>query len=341
MNNLPMTAKNEIADLLAANMKAVRSILPKHLTPERVMRIAYIAIEQSPKLGQCSKASLINAILEASMLGLEISTPLGHAHLVPYKTKCQLIIGYLGFLDLAYRSNQISKFAMQAVYEKDHFRYQYGTNAFIEHRPSDDINIGDLKYAYAIAQFKDGSTEFEVVNKRTAEATKARSAAKHKQDSPWNTSDEWTMWVKTAVRKLAKRLPMSPDIQRAAMLDEYAEAGIKQNISYIPDTDEGDLMPSASDLTKKIVNDKEQTPSDAQNSTISKKTYADTRKASKSQGEQLPTSRADLLIDINGYSDDQIDKAIHNCGWSETTIVDDLSFEKMKQLLDMLQTELF
>jgi recombination protein RecT len=328
-----VTGQNQIAQLLSANMKALKSVLPKHLTPERIMRIAYIAIERVPKLAECTKASLINAILEASILGLEISTPLGQAHLIPYGRKATLIIGYLGFVDLAFRSEKISKFSWQAVYEKDHFKYQYGTNAFIEHKPSDDLEPGALKYAYAIAEFKDGSMEFEVVNERTAMATKARSAARNKADSPWNTGDEWTMWVKTAMRKLAKRLPMSPELQRASVLDEYAEAGIKQNISYVPDKDEEII--TASDLTKQIQG--QNGSPEPQNKEISKKTTKTTHKKEKVSPPAPSLSRSDLIAEIQSYDPNVVEGVIFNFGWSEATEVEGLSFEMAKQLLDGLK----
>ena len=43
------------------------------------------------------------------------------------------------------------------------------------------------------------------------------------------------MWVKTAIRRLAKRIPQSPDIQRAAALDERADAGVSQELTHIID----------------------------------------------------------------------------------------------------------
>ena len=330
-----LSVKSGIQNVLAANMKAVKSVLPKHLTPEKVLRVAYIAIEQSPKLAQCSQASLINAVLESSILGLEISTPLGHAHLVPYGKKAQLIIGYNGFMELAFRSGKISKFTVQAVYAKDTFAYRYGTNAFIEHVPSDDEIVGDLKYAYAITQFKDGSYEFEVVNKRTAMAAKARSAAKNKKDSPWNTTDEYQMWCKTAVRKLAKRLPMSPEIQRAAFIDEYAEAGVSQGISHIPDVAD-DMFENATDLTKKLQNADSDASGDA-DSTISENIESDINSESKASGSQTPTARQEIIAIIKSHLRQDIDQALYNLNMSELTEIDDLSHADAKSLLEMIK----
>ena len=230
---LTVQQQNTIQQLLVDNIKAIKSVLPKHLTPERMCRIAYTAIARTPRLAECTQHSLLNAILEASMLGLEIGGPLGLAHLIPFGQEAQLIIGYQGFMDLAYRSDRVINFSAHPVYEKDTFDYAYGLNPKLFHVPSREDDVGKLVFAYAVAQFKNGGFDFEVVDKRIAMAAKARSAAKHEKDSPWNTEDEWAMWVKTAIRRLAKRIPQSPELQTAANLDDRAEAGISQDINII------------------------------------------------------------------------------------------------------------
>ncbi|WP_270229563.1 hypothetical protein, partial [Desulfovibrio legallii] len=62
---------SSVAQLLAANMKAIQSCLPKHMTPERMCRIAVQTISKSSQLQRCSPQSLVAAIVEASSLGLE------------------------------------------------------------------------------------------------------------------------------------------------------------------------------------------------------------------------------------------------------------------------------
>lgn len=258
-DNVPEKKKTDtVYDLLAANAKAIKNVLPKHLTPERALRLAYTAIQQNPKIGQCSQASIFNAVVEASMLGLEIGGPIGHAHIMPFKNKAgfyeaKFIPGYKGYMDLAYRSALVTNFSFHPVYEKDQFKYSYGLRPALEHIPSEDENPGPLKYAYAVIHYKTGGFDFEVVDKRIIAATKARSPAAKTSFSPWNTEDEWVMWCKTAVRRLAKRVPQSPELQRAAMLEELAEAGFSQGLRHVDDAINVDFkVTSSSDLTEKI-----------------------------------------------------------------------------------------
>jgi len=236
---LTVVEKKNVLTLLSNNMKAVASVVPKHLTPERLMRVAFQAIVKNPALAQCSQISLVNAIIEASQLGLEISGPLGQASLIPFKQEAVLIVEYKGKIALAHNSGQIKSFAAHPVYENDVWDYEYGLNPFLKHRPYDkDDARGELIAAYAVVQYKNGGVDFEVVNRVGAMRSKAASSAKNKADSPWNQeANEWTMWVKTAVHQLSKRIPLSPELQRANDLEEMAEQRGKQDLSHVMDVE--------------------------------------------------------------------------------------------------------
>ena len=69
----------------------IRKALPSIMTPERFTRITITAIQNNPKLAQCSPVSFLNAMMNAAQLGLEPNTPLGQAYLIPYwnsKNRC-------------------------------------------------------------------------------------------------------------------------------------------------------------------------------------------------------------------------------------------------------------
>jgi len=227
------TSQDPIYRLLAANQKAIANVLPKHLTPERMLRLSYETIRRTPKLRKCSSASIVNGIIEISMLGLDIGR---NAHLVPFKDTAVVILDYKGMIELAHRSGQINSVPFNPVYENDYFEYQEGTDRYIKHKPTPQ-NRGKLIAAYAIANFKHGGFDFVVVHPVDIEAVKRVAPGANFKDSPWNNPDqEWTMWCKTAVRRLAKRIPQSPELSRAIELEDLVEAGIAQPISHIEGT---------------------------------------------------------------------------------------------------------
>jgi len=214
-----------VTNLLAVNMQAIKSCLPKHLTPERMCRIAVQTISHTPQLQRCSPASLVGAIVEASSLGLEIDTR-GLAYLVPYKTDVTLILGYKGLMDLAYRSGRVAQIYAETVCEHDEFTFELGLEPKLTHRPNLEER-GRLRAVYAVAKLKDADPVFVVMGR--GEIDKIRKASRASNNGPWVQWEE-EMWKKTAIRRLCKYLPLSPEMQRAVALDEASETHMPQHL---------------------------------------------------------------------------------------------------------------
>ncbi len=63
--------------------KAVSKALPRHLHPDRFIRVALTAMMRTPKLASCDQKSFFDAMLTLSALGIE---PDGRrAHLIPFR----------------------------------------------------------------------------------------------------------------------------------------------------------------------------------------------------------------------------------------------------------------
>lgn len=227
---------SDVRGLLERSRAQIAMALPKHLTPERMIRVAVTALQRTPHLQECSPLSLVGCVVQASELGLELTGPLGQAYMVPYWNKntkqqeAQFQVGYRGLMDLAYRSGRVENFSAHIVYKNDRFQFSYGTANKLVHVPTMD-EPGDVVAAYAVVKMKGGGVDFEVMSKKQIDAHRERYS-KQKADgqfNPWNTAWE-EMAKKTVIRRLAKRVPLSIEIAKAAALDEYAEAGLPQNL---------------------------------------------------------------------------------------------------------------
>lgn len=230
----PQAPKDIAALMSSPKVKAQMALaMPKHMTADRMMRIALTEIRKVPALGKCNIESFMGAIMQCAQLGLEPGSALGHAYLLPFgsgkasdgKANCQLIIGYRGMIDLARRSGQIVSLTARAVHENDVFSYEFGLDEVMTHKPADGER-GKLTHVYAVAKLKDGGIQFDVMSK--AEVDKVRSGSKAGNNGPWVTHyDE--MAKKTVIRRLFKYLPVSIEIQRAVTLDERADANLDQD----------------------------------------------------------------------------------------------------------------
>lgn len=210
-----------IKDLFEAARNKIAQVAPKHMSPDRMMRVALMTISRTPALAQCTPHSLLNAFMTASQLGLEIGGVLGEAYLVPYKTEATFILGYRGMINLARRSGQIQSIEAQVVREGDHFEFEYGLETRFRHKPMTGPGA-PISYAWALARFKDGGHQLDVMTIDEINAVRKRSRAS--SNGPWVT-DFAEMAKKTVVRRLAKYLPLSPEERDAIEASDKGEFG--------------------------------------------------------------------------------------------------------------------
>jgi recombination protein RecT len=234
---------------LIRNFKGeIEAALPKHITAERMTRIIMTEVRKNPKLAECDKASFFGAILECSQLGLEPGAALGHAFLSPVyvkgKLEVQLTLGYQGMVDLAERSGKVTLHA-EVVYENDEFDIDLGLNPMIKHKPEIMGERGDVIGAYAVATYVDGRKKFRFINK--ADIEKARGAAK--TDYIWKGNFA-EMARKTAVRRLFKMLPKSPEMGRAQEIEERIEIGAPQEMAKAVPDEVSNLLAPPIDITE-------------------------------------------------------------------------------------------
>jgi recombination protein RecT len=240
---------NDIAALLNdPKIKAQMALaLPKHVTADRLARVALTEVRKTPALARCDQTSFLGALMTCAQLGLEPGGPLGHAYLVPFEnrkkgiTEVQFIIGYRGMIELARRSGLLESIEARPVYEGDKFDVTLGLDSNLRHVPDFDnpnrVQPDKLRFVYAVAKLKDGGMQFDVMSRREIEAVRAQSRAG--SNGPWVTHFE-AMALKTVVRRLFKWLPVSIELASAIEADERAELGLPQDNMIAPMVADGE-----------------------------------------------------------------------------------------------------
>lgn len=196
------------------------TLLPKGMNADWFTAEVRVALARTPKLMECDQISLFDAITTCAQLGLSPSGRLGSAYLIPFAGKCTLVVGYKGYLDLAFRSGEVVGMQAQVVHEADTFEWEEGLTPKLRHIRDDSADPGPMTHAYAVAQMTNGYRTFVVMTKREVDAIKAKAPGARKSGGPWDT-DPGEMWKKTAVRRLLKMLPLSP--QKAQALHRAQE----------------------------------------------------------------------------------------------------------------------
>lgn len=227
---------DSLAGMLERMLPQIAKALPRHITPERMTRIAATALRTTPHLDKCSAPSFLGCVMSCAQLGIEPNTPLGQAYLIPRRNKqggydCTLIVGYRGMIDLAWRSGMMLDIQAQAVYAADRFEYAMGLEPQLSHVPSTapDRKAQKLTHVYAIARLKGGGTVWCVLSR--GEVDEHAKASASRGSGPWATHYE-AMARKTAIRELAKYLPQSADraLETAVGLDEARGSDFAQAI---------------------------------------------------------------------------------------------------------------
>ena len=228
----PITTLRQILESTGMKLE-IKKALPEGWTPDKFVRTCITAAQKNPRIAECTAISVAGAVMECAQLGLEPDPTLGHAYLVPFKNVCTMIPGYRGFISLAMRTGVVVAIWAQVVREGEPFQVLGGTLHQIHHEQKfpQSPNPKDWVGAYACVRYTNGQTDFEYLEREKILAIKKRSpSVQSGRNSPWVT-DEESMYCKTVIRKLAKRLDLSPvdrRLQRAAILDELREQGLAE-----------------------------------------------------------------------------------------------------------------
>jgi len=239
--NNAATKATGLKGLLMSMQGQIAKALPTVLTPERYTRMVMTALSTNPQLQQCTPESFAGAFMTSAQLGLEPNTPLGHAYFIPYRNRgrleCQFQIGYKGYLDLAYRSGEISVIDAQVVHENDDFEFEYGLDPKLKFKPK-LANRGPVIAYYAMFKTKDGGFNFFVMSKEDVEQfAKQYSKAAGSGYSPWSTNFD-SMAKKTVLKQLLKYAPLKSDFIRAISADETIKTNIGKDMLDEPDETE-------------------------------------------------------------------------------------------------------
>ncbi len=237
-------AQPTMRDLIQAQQAAIETQLAGAINSAAFVRAAISAIASSPQLQQADPKTVLGGIMLAAQLKLEIGPALGHFYLTPRKEKgnqiCLPIIGYQGYIELAYRSGRIEKIETFLIRDGD--KFDHGANSergrFFDWNPADYDEIREWTGVVAMAKIKGAGTVWAYLPKDKVIARRPH----YWESTPWKTNEE-EMARKTGIRALAPYLPKSTDLGRAIEADEQkveSIAGVHELVVTRDDTEHHD-----------------------------------------------------------------------------------------------------
>lgn len=229
----------KMQNLIAANKGNMAALLGRSVSVEQMFQIARMAVSRVPKLAECTTASVLGCVLEASRMRLPVGVA-GGVWLIPFENKkagiieCTMIPDYRALIVMMKRDAGVKTVMAERICANDHFKHGFGPKGpYLDWSPAKGDRGAPIGYA-AGSWDKDGVLT-GYVYKTMEEIKKVRERSKA-GDGPWNT-DEDAMSKKTVIRPLSKVNPgyENSDLARIVELDERVEVGLSQGLGLLAD----------------------------------------------------------------------------------------------------------
>lgn len=214
--------QNQLQHYFTANKAQLAAALPKHLTPDRMARLAMTAFSQSKQLIQCDPKTVFASIICASQLGLEPGV-MGQCYLVPYKNTCTLIPGWQGYVDLVNRAGRASCWT-GAVFVGDEFDFSLGDSPFVRHQPRGEDDPAALTHVYAVGRVK--GSDWPIIEVWPIAKVLKHRDRYNKVGQKHYSFENFEMYArKIPLLQVIKYLPKSVELQNLMDIDNSASHG--------------------------------------------------------------------------------------------------------------------
>jgi recombination protein RecT len=237
---LPAQVSQLRADL-GRMTREFETALPSAIPADRFIRTVVTAVQMQPDLLGADRRTLMSACMKAAQDGLLLDGREAGLSVYNDRQNGGKTVAYLpmvgGILKKIRQSGEISSIRAHVVYEGDEFDFELGDNERIHHKPNLAKQSKPLA-VYAIAKFRDGDIQREVMS--VAQVEKIRAKATGIGKACW--ASEWgEMAKKTVIRRLAKRLPSSNDLDQVLQSDN----ALSQGVTQVAVIDEQQAQPAA------------------------------------------------------------------------------------------------
>lgn len=231
-NQVAVSPASTLNQFLMRHKSQIEMALPKHITPERMTRLALTAFSQNRELQKCQPQSIFASVVVAAQLGLEIGVA-GQGYLVPYKGACTFVPGWQGLVDLVSRSGRATVWT-GAVYAGDQFDWALGDRPFIKHQPAGDGDSWrDITHVYAVGRVN--GSEYPVIEvwtmNRVIRHLNKFNKVGAKHYALTNDGQNMEMYArKVALLQVLKYMPKSIEVMRAMDVANAVDSG--QNFTF-------------------------------------------------------------------------------------------------------------
>lgn len=197
--------------------------LPKHLTADRMSRLALTAFSSTPKLQECDPTSIAASIMTAGQLGLEPGVN-GQGFLIPYGRTCTFVPGWKGLVDLVARSGRGTVYT-GVIFKDQQYTWTDGARRdLIVHSETELDAPEDITHAFAIGWVKDAS--MPIIELWSVEKIRKHRDKYNKVGAKHYSFRDWEMYCrKIPLLQVLKYMPASIEVSNAIAISHASESG--------------------------------------------------------------------------------------------------------------------
>lgn len=226
-NQVAVSPAKTLSDFMDKYKGQIANALPKHISPDRMVRLTMTAFSQNSALQKCDLHSIFGSVIVASQLGLEIGVG-GQGYLIPYGNKATFVPGWQGLVDLVSRAGRATVWT-GAVYQGDEFDWALGDMPYIKHRPADGGDSWkDITHVYAVGRVNGSQYPvLEVWNmERVLRHLKKFNKVGGRHYALEKDGQNMEMYArKVVLLQVLKYMPKSVEVQRAVDVAQVADTG--------------------------------------------------------------------------------------------------------------------
>jgi recombination protein RecT len=208
----------------------IQRALPKHMSGDRLARIALTEFRKAPKLANCDPRSVFAAVIMASQLGLEPGIN-GQSYLIPYGSECQFVPGWKGLVELVNRTGRATAWT-GAVFEGDEFEWELGDRPFVRHKPCGEDDPKKMTHVYAVGRIN--GIDFPIIDVWRVEKVWRHRDKHNKVGQRHYSFRHPEMYArKIPLLQVIKYLPSSIELTSALEMNHAADRGAQRLVDPI------------------------------------------------------------------------------------------------------------
>ena len=231
----------ELTDYLTKAKNAVSMALPKHLNPDRMLRLAVTCFSTTPALRECTAQSILASIVVASQIGLEPGV-VGQGYLIPFKGTCTFVPGWQGLVGLLNNSGRATAWT-NSVFEGDVWEFELGSKPKCRHVPGPNYGDPDkLIWVYACGKVN-GSEETVIEAWPISRVWKHRDKFNKVGAKHYSYQHPEMYARKVVLLQVLKYMPRSIELNNALVAANAAEDGLSSRVQdgIVIEAEPGDI----------------------------------------------------------------------------------------------------